>query len=105
MKAKYLTNYKDEKVKIELEETKNFLNYLNKIRELINTSLKINSSLDDTDIIKYSLLNDEKSEFTPIKNFWSTSLINATFFDTKIKKFGIFVGRVLYTPPIPLFQN
>ena len=84
MKSQYLDNYKDEKVKIELQENKNFLEYLNKIRDLINTSLNINSSLDDYDKKKYSLENDNK-EFTPIKNFWSTALINATFFELNPK--------------------
>ena len=81
MKSQYFTNYKDEKVKIELEENKNFLNYLNRIRDLINTSLDITSSIDDKDITKYNLLMDENHEFIPIKNFWSISLINATFFE------------------------
>ena len=81
MKSQYFTNYKDEKVKIELEENKNFLNYLNRIRDLINTSLDITSSIDDKDITKYNLLMDENHEFIPIKNFWSVSLINATFFE------------------------
>jgi hypothetical protein len=81
MKSQYFTNYKDEKVKIELEENKNFLNYLNRIRDLINTSLDITSSIDDKDITKYNLLVDENHEFIPIKNFWSVSLINATFFE------------------------
>ena len=84
MKSQYLDNYKDEKVKIELQENKNFIEYLNKIRDLINTSLNINSSLDDYDIKKYSLKDDNK-EFTPIKNFWSTALINATFFELNPK--------------------
>ena len=84
MKSQYLDNYKDEKVKIELQENKNFLDYLNKIRDLINTSLNINSSLDDNDIKKYSLKNENK-DFSPIKNFWSTALINATFFELNPK--------------------
>ena len=84
MKSQYFTDYKKEKVKIELEENKNFLNYLNKIRDLINTSLNINSSLDNNDNIKYQLM-DDNSEFTPIKNFWSVALINATFFEINDK--------------------
>ena len=44
MKSQYFDNYKEEKVKIELQENKNFLDYLNKIRDIINTSLNINSS-------------------------------------------------------------
>ena len=84
MKSQYFDNYKDEKVKIELQENKNFLDYLNKIRDIINTSLNISSSLDSNDEKNYSLTNDEK-EFVPIKNFWSTSLINATFFDVNEK--------------------
>ena len=38
MKSQYLDNYKSEKVAIELKELDNFLNYLNKIREIINSS-------------------------------------------------------------------
>lgn len=49
MKSQYLDNYKSEKVKIELQENENFLEYLNKIRDLINTSLNINSSIDEND--------------------------------------------------------
>ena len=85
MKSQYLDNYKEEKVKIELQENKNFLDYLNKIRDLINTSLNINSSLDNNDITKYSLLMNDQKEFVPIKNFWSTALINATFFEINPK--------------------
>ena len=84
MKSQYLDNYKYEKVKIELKENRNFLEYLNKIRDLINTSLNINSSLDDNDIKKYSLTDDNR-DFIPIKNFWSTALINATFFELNPK--------------------
>ena len=84
MKSQYFDNYKDEKVKIELQENNNFLDYLNKIRDIINTSLNISSFIDNTDETKYSLTNEEK-EFVPIKNFWSTSLINATFFEINEK--------------------
>ena len=49
MKSQYLDKYKEEKVKIELQENENFLEYLNKIRDLINTSLNINSSIDSND--------------------------------------------------------
>ena len=100
MKSQYFTNYKDEKVKIELEENKNFLNYLNKIRDLINTSLDITSSIDDKDITKYNLLMDENHEFTPIKNFWSVSLINATFFEINDndKKILEFLRDICFIP-------
>jgi hypothetical protein len=84
MKSQYLDNYKSEKVKIELQENENFLEYLNKIRDLINTSLNINSSIDENDEKKYSL-STEDQKFTPIKNFWSTALINATFFEINDK--------------------
>ena len=84
MKSQYFDNYKNEKVNIELQENKNFLDYLNKIRDIINTSLNISSFIDNTDETKYSLTNEEK-EFVPIKNFWSTSLINATFFEINEK--------------------
>ena len=85
MKSQYLDNYKEEKVKIELQENKNFLDYLNKIRDFINTSLNINSSLDNNDVEKYSLLMNDQKEFVPINNFWSTALINATFFEINPK--------------------
>ena len=85
MKSQYFDNYKEEKVKIELQENKNFLDYLNKIRDIINTSLNINSSLGEFDGAKYSLSMDDKSEFVPIKHFWSTALINATFFEINDK--------------------
>ena len=85
MKSQYLEKYKEERVKIELQEQKNFLEYLNKIRDLINTSLNINSSIDPNDEKKYSLSLEENKEFVPIKNFWSTALINATFFDINDK--------------------
>ena len=100
MKSQYLKNYKEEKVKIELEENKNFLNYLNKIRELINTSLNINSSLDNNDNTKYSLLIDENNEFKPINNFWSLSLINATFFEIneKDKKVLEYLRDICFIP-------
>ena len=100
MKSQYFDNYKDEKVKIELEENKNFLEYLNKIRDLINTSLDINSSIDNNDVTKYSLLMYDNKEFTPIKNFWSTALINATFFEIndKDKKVLEFLRDICFIP-------
>ena len=100
MKSQYFTNYKDEKVKIEKEENKNFLNYLNKIRELINTSLNIDSSLDDNDAKKYSLSMEGNPEFIPIKKFWSTSLINATFFEIndKDKKVLDYLRDICFIP-------
>ena len=100
MKSQYFDNYKDEKVKIELEANKNFLEYLNKIRDLINTSLNINSSIDNNDITKYFLLTDDNKEFTPIKNFWSTALINATFFEIndKDKKVLEFLRDICFIP-------
>lgn len=51
---------------------------------MINTSLNINSSIDENDEKKYSL-STEDQKFTPIKNFWSTALINATFFEINDK--------------------
>ena len=100
MKSQYFDKYKEEKVKIELEENKNFLDYLNKIRDFINTSLNINSSLDNNDIIKYSLSMDDNNEFTPIKKFWSTALINATFFEIndKDKKILEYLQDICYIP-------
>ena len=85
MKSQYFSNYKDEKVNIELKENSNFLNYLNKIRDIVSTSLNISSALDDTDAKNYNLLMTDDKEFTPIKNFWSTALINATFFEINDK--------------------
>lgn len=85
MKSKYFDNYKDEKVKIELKENKNFLDNLNKIRDLVNTSININSSLDSNDEQKYNLKIEDDKDYTPIKNFWSTALINATFFEINDK--------------------
>ena len=85
MKSQYLEKYKEERVKIELQEQKTFLEYLNKIRDLINTSLNISSSIDPNDEKKYSLSLEDNKEFVPIKNFWSTALINATFFDINDK--------------------
>ena len=38
MKSQYLDEYKKEKVAIELKELDAFLNYLNKIREVINST-------------------------------------------------------------------
>ena len=87
MKSQYLDNYKSEKVAIELKELDNFLNYLNKIREIINSSTdnkdKIISLIEKENKEKYSISEKEgeKMEFTPIKNFWSISLINAKFFE------------------------
>jgi len=91
MKSQYLDNYKSEKVDIELKELDNFLNYFNKIREIINSSKdgkdKIISLIEQENKDKYSISEkeEEKSEFTPIKNFWSESLINAKFFDLNEK--------------------
>ena len=85
MKSKYFDNYKDEKVKIELKENKNFLENLDKIRDLVNTSININSSLDSNDEQKYNLKKEDDKDFVPIKNFWSTALINATFFEINDK--------------------
>ena len=87
MKSQYLDNYKSEKVAIELKELDNFLNYFNKIREIINSSTdekdKIISLIENENKEKYSISEKEgeKVEFTPIKNFWSESLINAKFFE------------------------
>ena len=99
MKSQYFDNYKNEKVNIELQENKNFLDYLNKIRDVINTSLNISSSIDTNDETKYSIANEEK-EFVPIKNFWSTALINATFFEIneKDKKILEYLNDICFIP-------
>lgn len=87
MKDQYLDKYKSEKLSIELKELDNFLNYLNKIREIINASNndkeKIISLISTENKEKYSVkeTEDEKTEFTPINKFWSISLINAKFFE------------------------
>ena len=100
MKSQYFDKYKEEKIKIELEENKNFLDYFNKIRDFINTSLNINSFLDNNDETKYSLVMDDNNEFTPIKKFWSTALINATFFEIsdKDKKILEYLQDICYIP-------
>ena len=93
MKSEYLDNYKSEKLSIELKELDNFLNYYNKIREIINSSTdekeKILSLIEQENKEKYSIVEKEeekeKEEFTPIKNFWSISLINAKFFELSEK--------------------
>ena len=95
MKSQYLDTYKSEKLSIELKELDNFLNYYNKIREIINSSTeekeKILSLIEQENKEKYSIVEKEeekekeKEEFTPIKNFWSISLINAKFFELSEK--------------------
>jgi len=85
MKSQYLGKYKEERNKIENQETKNFLDYLDKIRDIINTKIDISSSIDNNDEATYGLKKDDNKEFTPIKNFWRTALINATFFEVNDK--------------------
>ena len=88
MKSQYLDKYKSERTAIELKELDNFLNYFNKIRDIINSSSdkkeSIISLISDQNKEKYSIKEEngeDKSEFEPIKNFWLTSLINAKFFE------------------------
>ena len=87
MKSQYFDKYKSEKLSIELKDLDNFINYLNKIREIVNApSDKKDSILElisDQNKEKYSITenSEEKSEFTPIKLFWYTSIINAKFFE------------------------
>ena len=88
MKSQYLDNYKSERTAIELKEQDNFLNYLNKIRDIVNSTADkkdiIISLISDQNKEKYSIKEkeeEEKSEFEPIKNFWYISLINAKFFE------------------------
>ena len=83
MKSQYHETYYSEKTSIELKELDNFLNYFNKIREVINTSSKesILSLIENENKEKYSLNEDDNSEFSPIKDFWYKSLMNAKFFD------------------------
>ena len=66
MKSQYFDKYKEEKIQIELEENRIFLDYLNKIRDFVNTSLNINSCVDNNDEAKYSLVMDDNNEFTTI---------------------------------------
>ena len=88
MKSQYHETYYSEKTSIELKELDNFLNYFNKIRDIINSSSdkkeSIISLISDQNKEKYSIKEEngeDKSEFEPIKNFWLTSLINAKFFE------------------------
>jgi len=88
MKSQYLDKYKSERTAIELKELDNFLNYFDKIRDIINSSSdkkeSIISLISDQNKEKYSIKEEngeDKSEFEPIKNFWLTSLINAKFFE------------------------
>ena len=88
MKSQYLDNYKSERTAIELKEQDNFLNYLNKIRDIVNSTVDkkdiIISLISDQNKEKYSIKEkeeEEKSEFEPIKNFWYVSLVNAKFFE------------------------
>ena len=88
MKSQYLDNYKSERTAIELKEQDNFLNYLNKIRDIVNSTADkkdiIISLISDQNKEKYSIKEkeeEEKSEFEPIKNFWYVSLVNAKFFE------------------------
>ena len=91
IKNQYLDKYKSEKLSIELKELDNFLNYLNKIREIINASNnekeKISSLILTENQEKYSIkeTEEEKDEFIPINKFWSISLINAKFFEISEK--------------------
>ena len=100
MKSHYLENYKEEKVKNELKDHKNFLEYLNKIRDIVNTSLDINSSIDNNDKSKYSIAIDDNKDFVPIKNFWGTALINATFFEINSKDKAVlqYLNDVCFIP-------
>ena len=63
MKSEYLGNYKSEKLSIELKELDNFLNYYNKIREIINSSTdekeKILSLIEKENKEKYSRIEKE----------------------------------------------
>ena len=88
MKSQYLDKYKSERTAIELKEQNNFLNYLNKIRDIVNSTADkkdiIISLISDQNKEKYSIKEkeeEEKSEFEPIKNFWYVSLVNAKFFE------------------------
>ena len=88
MKSQYLDKYKSERTAIELKEQDNFLNYLNKIRDIVNSTADkkdiIISLISDQNKEKYSIKEkeeEEKSEFEPIKNFWYVSLVNAKFFE------------------------
>jgi len=88
MKSQYLDKYKSERTAIELKEQNNFLNYLNKIRDIVNSTVDkkdiIISLISDQNKEKYSIKEkeeEEKSEFEPIKNFWYVSLVNAKFFE------------------------
>ena len=106
MKSQYLDEYKKEKVAIELKELDAFLNYLNKIREVINSTSNekenILSLIEQENKEKYSIkeTEEDKSEFIPINKFWSISLINAKFFEfsEKDKKIIEHLIDIKYTP-------
>ena len=107
MKSQYLDKYKSERTSIELKELDNFLNYLNKIRDVVNSSLdkkeSILSLISDQNKEKYSIKDEngeDKSEFEPIKNFWFTSLMNAKFFEfnEKDKKILEHIIDIKYIP-------
>ena len=76
------------------------MEYLNKIRDIVNTSLDINSSIDNNDKSKYSIAIDDNKDFVPIKNFWGTALINATFFEINSKDKAVlqYLNDVCFIP-------
>ena len=81
MRNKYSKDYKDQNLEIELGEQKVFLDYLNKIRGVINTQKDISLFIDEKDEEKYAIDSNNQQGFEKIKNFWKTAIINAKFFD------------------------
>ena len=81
MRDKYSKDYKNQNLEIELGEQKVFLDYLNKIREVINTQKDISLFVDDKDEEKYTINSNDSKNFEKIKNFWKTAIVNAKFFD------------------------
>ena len=113
MKSQYLDTYKSQKNEIEKKELDNFLNYLNKIRDVVNTSSKENilKLIETENKEKYSINvddKDDKQEFTHIKDFWYKSLINAKFFEfsEKDKKIIEHIKDMNFIPlePFPSFK-
>ena len=81
MRNKYSKDYKEQNLEIELGEQKVFLDYLNKIRGVINTQKDISLFIDEKDEEKYAIDSNNSQDFEKIKNFWKTAIINAKFFD------------------------
>ena len=100
MRNKYSRDYKEKNIEIELGEQKVFLDYLNKIRGVINTQKDISLFVDDKDEEKYTISTNDSKNFEKIKNFWKTAIINAKFFDMNENDKNIleYLKDVVYIP-------